>query len=148
MAWHRQPLSLPGVNWFYEFITIVLLLVALIKISRQPRLAMQPPNRALWFSFFLCASLIAFMIYISIRFDFHNCVYPSRNFPYLVSGRLALGALILFMLLFVSGLDQVLNRFNLCLKFFILAALNLIMIIGEFAVNNRAFYDEYNWFHM
>jgi hypothetical protein len=136
------------VNWFYEFITIVLLLVALIKISRQPRLALQPQNRALWFSFFLCASLIAFMIYISIRFDFHNCVYPSRNFPYLVSGRLALGALIPFMLLFVSGLDSILNHFDLRLKFFILAALNLIMLIAEFATNGPAFYDEYNWFHM
>jgi hypothetical protein len=148
MAWHRQPLSLRGVNWFYEFITIALLLVALAKIIRSPRLALQSQNRALWFSFSLCASLIAFLIYISIRFDFHNCVYPSRNFPYLVSGRLALGALIPFMLLFVSGLDNILNRLDLRLKFFVLAALNLIMLIAEFATNGPAFADEYNWFHM
>ncbi len=148
MAWHRQPLSLRGVNSFYEFITIALLLVALAKIIRSPRLALQPQNRALWFSFCLCASLIVFMAYISIRFDFHNCVYPSRNFPYLVSGRLALGALIPFMLLFVSGLDHVLNRLDLRVKFFVLAALNLTMLIVEFATNGPAFYDEYNWFHM
>lgn len=66
----------------------------------------------------------------------------------MLSGRLALGALIPFMLLFVSGLDQVLSRLDLRLKYYILAALNLMMLIAEFATNHRAFSDRYNWYHM
>ena len=52
------------------------------------------------------------------------------------------------MLLFVSGLDRVLNRLSLPLKFLILAAFNLTMLITELAANKPAFFDQYNWYHM
>jgi Predicted membrane protein (DUF2142) len=148
IKWYKQPLCLPAVSWFYECATIILLLVTLAKIIRHPATLFQAECRALRFSFFLLASAIAFLVYISIRFDFHNCNYPSRTFPYLISGRLVLGALIPFMLLFVSGLDQILQRFKLSTKFIILAALNLAMLIAEFVTDQLAFLDKYNWYHM
>jgi hypothetical protein len=148
ITWCRQPLSLRGVSWFYELATIILFLVALTKIIRRPMPLFQTECRALRFSFFLFVADVAFLVFISIRFDFHNCTYPSRAFPYLVSGRLALGALIPFMLLFVSGLDRILQRFKLPTKFLILAALNLAMLIAEFITDQPAFHDKYNWYHM
>ena len=148
MSWHRQALCLRGVSWFYEFITIGFLTAALAGIIRHSSPLPRSQYRALWFSLFLFAATIAFLIYISISIDFHDCLYPSRNFPYVVSGRLALGALIPFMLLFVFGLDRILSRLDLPIKFFVLVALNLVMLITEFATNGPAFYDEYNWFHV
>jgi hypothetical protein len=66
----------------------------------------------------------------------------------MVSGRLALGALIPFMLLFVYGLDRALDRLSLSLKFLILAAFNLTMLITELAANKPVFFDKYNWYHL
>jgi hypothetical protein len=148
ITWFKQPLCLTDANWLYEFATVALFLVALAGIIRRPAPARQTEYRALRFSFFLFAAVIAFLIYLSIRFDFHDCLYPSRQYPYLASGRLALGALIPFMLLFVSGLDRILNRLSLPLKFLILAAFNLTMLITELAANKPAFFDQYNWYHM
>ena len=153
MNWHKRPLSLPCAGWFYQIGTIVLLLAALIKIIRRPAPAWQTESsqreyNALRFSFFLFASVVVFLIYISIRFDFHNCPYPSPAFPYVISGRLALGALIPFMLLFVSGLDLILQRLKLPLKWLILAVLCLAMLIFEFAADIPVFFDKYNWYHM
>jgi 4-amino-4-deoxy-L-arabinose transferase-like glycosyltransferase len=148
ITWYKQPLCRPAVSWFYEFATIILLLVTLAKIIRRPAPLFQTECRALRFSFFLFAASVAFLVFISIRFDFHNCTYPSRAFPYLISGRLMLGALIPSMLLFVSGLDRILQRFKLPTKFLILAALNLAMLIAEFVTDQPAFFDKYNWYHM
>ena len=148
ITWHKQLLCLPGGNWLYELATIAMLLIALVGIIHRPAPPYQTEYHALWLSFFLFASAIPFMVYVSIRFDFHNCYYPSRAFPYLVSGRLALGALIPFMLLFVSGLDRLLKRFDLPLKLLVLAGFNLIMLITEFVTNKPAFFDQYNWYHM
>jgi hypothetical protein len=146
--WHDRPLCLKGANWIYQLATIFLILVASAGIIRRPAPVSRAEYRALLISFFLCASMVAFMVFISIRFDFHDCRYPSSAFPYLVSGRLALGALIPFMLLFVSGLDRTLARLRLPLKFFILAALNLAMLIAEFATDLPVFFDKYNWYHL
>ena len=147
ITWHRQPLCLPGVKAFYDLLTIVLLLIVLVRLIRRPLPAFDAEYRSLRFAFLLCAAALGFLIYISIRFDFHDCLYPSRVYPYLVSGRLTLGALIPFMLLFVSGLNQLLVRARLPLKFLILTCLLVIMLIAEFATNGPAFYDEYNWYH-
>lgn len=148
MFWHKQPLRLPGVSWFCQLTTTFLLLVTLSKIIRHPPPGSQAEYRALRFSFLLFASAITFMVFISIRFDFNECFYPSRAFPFLVSGRLALGALIPFMLLFVGGLDRILHAISLPLKFLILAAFTLGMLVAEFATDKAVFFDQYNWYHM
>jgi len=147
MSWHYQALCLPGVKAFYDVLSIALLLVVLVRLIRRPAPALIAEHRSLRFAFFVFAAGVGFLVYISIRFDFHNCAYPSRGYPYVVSGRLALGALIPFMLLFVSGLDQVLARAKMPVKFLILTSLLIIMLIAEFATNGPAFYDEYNWYH-
>lgn len=148
IIWHKLPLALPTASWFYELATSLLLLVALAGIIRRPAPARQNEYDALRFSFFLFAAVIAFMVYISIRFDFNNCFYPSRAFPYLMSGRLALGALIPLMLLLVSGLDRILCRLTAPTKFIVLAILTLAMLGTEFAANHSVFLDKYNWYHM
>ncbi|MGC9942238.1 MAG: DUF2142 domain-containing protein [Verrucomicrobiota bacterium] len=153
MNWHKRPLTPPYTDWFYQFITVILLLGTLIKIFRPAALRRQTGQpqeeyRALRFSFFLFASSVAFLVLISIRYDFHDCPYPSPAFPYVISGRLALGALIPFLLLFVSGLHLVLHRLSLPLKFIVLAAFNLAMLLAEFAANLPVFFDKYNWYHL
>jgi hypothetical protein len=147
LVWHMQPLSFPLANWIYTTATVGLLVLALAKITLQPAAVSAAQGRVLWMSFFICLSAVAFLVYISIAHDFHDSPYPSRDFPYLVSGRQTLGALIPFLLLFVSGLDNLLERFRDQVKLVVLAALALLMLGVEAASNWKAFFDPYNWFH-
>jgi len=91
---------------------------------------------------------VAFLGFLSVIYDFHDCTYPSREHPYFTSGRLMLGALVPFLLLFVFGMDRALKKFGVRAKFFGLAAIILFMLIFEIATDWPVFYSEYNWFHM
>ncbi|HEY1490538.1 MAG TPA: hypothetical protein VGF90_05815, partial [Verrucomicrobiae bacterium] len=67
---------------------------------------------------------------------------------YFTSGRLMLGALIPFLLLFVYGIDRALKKFSDAVKFFALAAMILFMLVSEIATDWPVFSSQYNWFHM
>ncbi|MDR3378777.1 MAG: hypothetical protein P4M10_08850, partial [Verrucomicrobiae bacterium] len=105
-------------------------------------------RRVLWMSFFMFASAAAFLVYISVAFDFHDCFYPSREFPYLYCGRQALAALIPFMLVFTTGLDTLLARWRDRSKFILLGALLGLILAAEAAANRELFADSFNWFHL
>jgi hypothetical protein len=94
------------------------------------------------------ATPVAFLAFCSISFDFHDCPNPSRDLPYLFAGRQALGALIPFMLLFVSGLDNLLERLYAGTKFIVLGGLLVLVLAVEAAADRAIFADAYNWFHM
>lgn len=53
----------------------------------------------------LVVTSVLFLVLISLPFDFGTCVYPSRAHPYFVSGRLIIGALLPFLILFLGGLQ-------------------------------------------
>lgn len=148
LVWHVQPMSFTFANWIYTVVTIGLLLGPLARMTVHPRTVSVRQSGALWMSFFIFFSTGAFLVLVSIAFDFHGSPYPSRDYPYLTSGRQALAALIPFMLLIVTGLDNLMDRFREWMKYVILAALLLLMLGVEAASNWKAFGDPYNWFHM
>jgi hypothetical protein len=58
-----------------------------------------------------------------------------------------LGTLIPFLLLFVYGLDRLLNRFGTAAKFITLAGTMSAMLALEIVTDWPAFFSQYNWFH-
>jgi hypothetical protein len=150
MTHHYQPLALPPVNLFYAIITLVLFTAALVGLIPRGGMASAPQRRALWFSFFACLAAVAFLGFLSIIYDFHDCICPSRERPFWTAGRLLLGALIPFSLLFVHGLDRILGRLKLddSSKFRVLGSLLIFMLVAETVTNWPVFANEYNWFHM
>jgi hypothetical protein len=148
LVWHLHPLSFRLADWIYTIATIGLLGFALVKMTLQPASVSRSQCQALWMSFSIFASAAAFLVFISIAFDFHDSPYPTPESPYLYCGRQALAALIPFMLLFVSGLDNLSERFPDRVKFIILGALLLLILSVEAASNWPAFADPYNWFHL
>jgi hypothetical protein len=150
MSHHHQPLALPAFNLFYAVVTLILLAAALAGLVASGQATSAPQRRALGFSFFACVAAVAFLGFLSIIYDFHDCLYPSRELPFFTSGRLLLGALIPFSLLFVYGLDRALGwfKFDIQSKFRVLGALLFFMLMAEIITNWPAFADEYNWFHM
>ena len=144
MLWYYQPLFLRPVNLFYSLASIVFILSALFCHKKAGIFQ----RRAVLFAFALVVAGFAFYGYLSIIYDFHNCFYPSRESPYFVSGRLILGALVPFLLLFVIGLDGALNKLGNAGKFFVLAMLLLFMLGTEIATDWPVFFSQYNWYDM
>jgi hypothetical protein len=148
LLWQRQPLALPFADMIYVVISILLVGVALLNLLPLSKNSTAPQRQALWFGFGCFAAAVAFLGFLSIIYDFHDCFYPSREHPYFTSGRLMLGALIPFLLLFVFGLDRAMNKFGNAAKFFALTGIILFMLAAEIATDWPIFPNPYNWFHM
>lgn len=146
--WHGRALAAPGAGALYTILSLAMIVAALAGL--RPRLgnAGLMQCRALWFSFAGVAASLGFFAFLSIIYDFHNCQNPSREHPYFHAGRMFLGALIPFSLLFVFGIDRVLDRFGTAAKFSALGGLVLFMFISEAATDWPVLSSPYNWFHM
>jgi hypothetical protein len=148
MQWHSHPLILPVADCCYVILSIIMVAVALLAILPRFKMAEPPQRQALWFGFAGLAAAMVFFGFLSIIYDFHDCFHPSQAHPYFTSGRLMFGALIPFMLLFVYGLDRLLNRFGNAAKFAVLGALILFMLTTELITDWPVFFSQYNWYHL
>ena len=146
ILWHRQPLALPVVDAIYAISSIGFVGVAVAALISRSATASQ--RQALWFGFASLLAAVMFLGFLSIIYDFHDCFYPSSAHPYFTSGRLMLGALIPFLLLFVFGLDRALGRRGNPAKFPVLAGMILFMLVSEIVIDWPIFPNAYNWFHL
>lgn len=146
--WHRQPLALPWADLAYVLVSLVLVGAALLNLLPCAKNTTAPQRQALWFACGCVVAAAVFLGLLSIIYDFQDCFYPSRAHPYFTSGRLMLGALIPFLLLFVSGLDRGLGKSGNAVKFGALALILLSMLVCEIAIDWPVFANDYNWFHL
>jgi hypothetical protein len=148
LVWHLKRLALPAVDAVYVITSICLLCVAMFAASPRFKLATTTQRQALLLGLGSFLATFAFLGFLSIIYDFHDCPYPSRGHPYFTSGRLMLGALIPFLLLFIFGLDCTMKRLSVPAKFSILTAIILFMLASEVAADWPVFSCPYNWFHL
>lgn len=147
--WHRQPLGWPAANIIFVVASLVFIGLALWSLWRRSQTTTPVAQRtALWFGLACFTATIGFLGFLSIIYDFQDCFYPSRAHPYFTSGRLLLGALIPFLLLFTFGLDRALGKCRNAIKFSVLALLLIAMLVAETALDWNIFSSEYNWFHL
>ena len=96
-----------------------------------------------------CGSRGRFLGFVSIIYDFHDCFAPSRDFPYFTAGRAILGVLIPFLMLYLYGLDYLLQSVrNRWVRPIILVGMILFMLVSEITSDWTVFSSQYNWFHM
>ena len=146
--WWYKPMSLPGSEAVYTILTVILLAVVLPSLRPRFSGVTLPQRRALQISVICLVALLAFFALMSIVYDFHNCVYPSRQHPYFRSGRLLLGVLIPFLLLVAYGLDRAFDRWGNPAKFAALAAMISLMLACEIVTDWPAFSSPDNWYHL
>ena len=147
--WHRQPLASPVVDTIYAISSVGFVSVAVIALLARSTDAIASQRQALWFGFGSFIATVVFLGFLSIFYDFRDCFYPSGAHPYFTSGRLMLGALIPFLLLYLYGLDRVLSRVkNNWIRPLVLAGMISFMLISEILIDWRLFPNAYNWFHM
>jgi hypothetical protein len=147
--WHLQPPNLPVVDLVYAASSILCVGVAVGTVLARSPSTTGGQRPALWLAAGCVAAAMAFLGFLSILYDFGNCFYPSREFPYFATGRLMLGALVPFLLLYVYGFDRLLDLVKYRrVRPAALAGLILFMLISRIVIAWPVFFSEYNWFHM
>jgi hypothetical protein len=146
--WHARIIGFKGLELFYVLSSLGLIIVAVVALIRgRDKQANETQWRVLWIAVACVLVPIVFLASLSVQFDFGACLNPSRERPYFFQGRLMLGALIPFAMLYVYGLSRLLrNDANLLLG--IVGAIAVTITVSDALANSVAFTSAYNWFHM
>lgn len=148
ILWQREPLAIPAVGLVYALLTIGLCAVAFAALWRRPPIFNSTQRAAMGLGFLCLAASLAFFALLSVKYDFHDCFYPSSARPFFVSGRLMLGLLIPFLTLYACGLNCLMQKLRSAAKLVVFGALLAFMLGSEIATDWHIFPNPYNWFHM
>jgi hypothetical protein len=146
MIWQNKSLSWPGADRFYSISSLLLVCLAAIGLFRRAGLArIERQGIALAIVSFLAS--VAFLVLLSVQFDFGRCVNPSREHPYFTSGRLLSGALVPFALVYVYGIAWLFRRVAAVLPLLIIVAIVAFTMTTGLLIDRPVFASEHNWFH-
>jgi hypothetical protein len=147
--WRCQPLEPPVTDAIYVITSLTFLALAVWGLLSQRYVTSASQRQALWLGLGCFVAAVAFPGLISIMYDFHICLAPSRDFPFFTAGRTILGVLIPFLMLYLYGLDFLLQSVrNYWVRPIILVGMILFMFVSEIASDWPVFSSQYNWFHM
>jgi hypothetical protein len=148
LVWHLKPIAWWGTDLFYAVSSAVFIaacgLGAILrrdKTNRQYRFV-------LVMSFLVVGVSVVFMAFLSMLYDFDGCWYPSREQPYLVSGRLIIGALLPFLLIYIDGLEHIFRWIGRQAVLLVIAVLASGITLSELWLTAGVFSSSYNWFHL
>jgi hypothetical protein len=148
-VWGLRSLSSSGWDHFYSATSFLFIVAAVIAPATWKKDSKAIQRDVLWPSLALFALSLVFLAVISVVYDFGECFYPSRSMPYVTSGRLALGALLPFVALYLYGLDALLPaRLPVTVRWLVLIVPVAWMTLSELRMSAVAFRSAYNWFHM
>ena len=146
--WHARIIGFKGLDLFYVLSSLGLILITILALIRgRDKDTSAAQRHILWIAVACVIATVVFLAFLSLQFDFGACINPSRERPYFFQGRLMLGALIPFTMLYVYGLSRLLrNKPNLLLG--TIAAIAIVITLSDGLANSVAFTSAYNWFHM
>ena len=147
VKWHGQPLSCPAADWFYAISSLALLGAALVGLRKKAGLS-RFQRQGIGIATLSFVVSVGFLAFLSIQFDFGNCINPSRMHPYFTSGRLLSGALIPFALFYVYGIACLFRQINAALPLVVLVVIVVFVTSSEIMINRVVFASEHNWFHL
>ena len=124
---------------FYAISSVIVILASSALLLRR-RSTEEDQRFVLSVALLSFVSIVAFLVVLSISFDFGRCPYPSREHPNFTSGRLLKAAAVPFFLLFVYTID----RFGKwtkqdCLRWTLLAATVLFLTVRNCGSTRRPF---------
>jgi hypothetical protein len=147
--WGYQPMAMGGVDAMYGLTSALFIVAAGTALVVSRRQARSAEGFTDILSLALVGASLAMLAVMSIRYDYGDCIYPSRAFPFFASGRLISGILLPFLALYLGGMDFLLRKLGLALtRWAILLALVATMTVSEIALSIAAFQSQYNWFHL
>lgn len=146
-VWHGQAMRAVTADWFYVLSSVLLAVVLAAHFMRRRRSLPRQQIMVGCQAFSLLAGSILFMAAISLLFDFDGCVYPSRQHPFFVSGRIISGALLPFVLIYAGGLELVARRIRGWVHpVAVLAAVMVFTTVSEIVVRSKVLFSPFNFF--
>lgn len=148
IVWWRERLSWEATDWFFVLVTVTFLTAATIRWAwswrRKPSL--DTPDGLFVATIGLS---VAFLIFLSLIYDFHDCFSPSRYRPYFVAGRLIIGTLMPFLILLVRGIEFTFSRWAPRVGPAVtIAAITIVSLIAPLRLLVTAASSPFNWFHL
>jgi len=148
-VWRGDLLDWPGwLDGFFTLSSIVFILAVIIDLWTTHG---KFKYRDSWLNLCFLAIIvmyIGFIIVSSIQFDFGKCFSPSRANPYFNKGRLIIGCLIPFLILYVKGLEYILVKIKLKINpLYVISAICLVIFVITPIVTFNTFSSSWNWYH-
>ncbi|MFZ6053175.1 ArnT family glycosyltransferase [Halocola ammonii] len=132
------------VSRYFKYLSAVLLLALFINFLLKIR-ERSPLQQMRWSAIFTIVGYFTLFAFLSVRYDFGDCVYPSQAFPLFVSGRLMLGMLFPVLFAFVDG-ERLIAKGSRTV--FVIAAAFAIFHLGiEIYGTSAVFSSPKNFFH-
>ncbi len=146
-TWHAAQMRSASAGRFYLFSSAAFVALFAINLVARRKTISSLQKFVGFQALFLVASSVLFLAAISLPFDFHECAYPSRLYPFFVSGRIISGTLLPFVLIYASGLEWVTNHIRKWIPpVAVLACLMLFITGSEIRVRSVVFSSPYNFF--
>jgi hypothetical protein len=150
-VWQNKRMSMPFMDWFYCISSAILLIFSIVILIGREKTKSYDGLKYRFYaigSFFVIILAVLLLAILSMRYDFGQCNYPSREFPYFVSGRLIAGTILPFIFLYVGGLHYILSKLRLGSYLLVIVAVIAAGItISEIILTLPVFASPYNWFH-
>ena len=148
-VWGLQRIASDEADWFYvisSFVFIIISLMVLISKIKKNLLQNYLPNLI---NFIMILLFVGIFVVLSIKYDFVNCWYPSREYPFFTSGRLISGIMVPFLIVYVNGLEILLTKLKIKTSpLTIICIISALIIISEVAISTMVFKSSFNLFHM
>jgi hypothetical protein len=148
IVWHLEPISWWGTDLFYVVSSAVFIVACGIGVILRRDKTDRQYRFVLVMSFLVVGVSVVFLAFLSILYDFNGCWYPSREQPYLVSGRLIAGALLPFLLIYNDGLNHIFQRLGRRAILSVIVVFVSGITLSELWLNAGVFSSSYNWFHL
>jgi hypothetical protein len=148
LTWHRVTLSSSLPDLFYPLSSAVFAIIAAINALANKSSFSKDERFVTGMCVWACLASIIYMAIISTLFDFGHCRNPSQDHPYFTSGRLILGALIPFLVLYVNGLWIILRNIRwTAVRIAIVLLVMILVTYPEIFIRLKIIRHPYNWFH-
>jgi hypothetical protein len=148
LIWRGERLASSWSDSFFVATTLIFGFAGVARLLGSGRLEAVPARLADLSAALAVALGVLLLLWVSIGFDFESWAYPSRESPYLISGRLIAGTLIPFLILFCRGMDWVGTRIGSRHSVVVGAAVvALVALVSELVHSQPVFASTYNVLH-
>ncbi len=147
--WRGKIMASSSIDLFYAVSSAVFLAVSIVCFAWGKADYNKSRRFAIVASLFVLGVSVLFLAFMSMRYDFGKCLYPSAAKPYFTSGRLIAGVILPFLFLYVDGLHRILSKLRCAWALlFVVGSIVVAVTVSEVVLSWPVFANPNNWFHL
>lgn len=149
VVWHGSNNPPAVADWFYTITSVVFIGYGIASIWSKCKDG-PAAQCVLRFSIpILLLMYVGFIMILSIQIDFGSCATPSRANPFFNKGRLVMGGLVPFLILYVDGVCHLMSKLKMKLNsLYIIGSICVLMVFFSTTAIFKVFGSAWNWYHI